>query len=52
MIDDRMIGIVVTAIVLLLQPTWAQEGVAFEAGCALPFQAIAVEHKGVDPSSR
>src|ERR1039458_4851197 len=50
MIGDRTIGIIVTAMVLLSQPTWAQEGVAFDAGCALPFQSIAVEHKGIDDS--
>jgi hypothetical protein len=45
-----MVGIIVTAMVLLSQPMWAQEGTAFEAGCALPFQAIAVQHKGIDDS--
>jgi len=50
MIGDRMMGILVTAMVLLSQPTRAQEGVAFDAGCVLPFQSIAVEHKGIDDS--
>lgn len=38
-----------TGVALLSSTTWAQRGVAFEAGCSLPFQKIAVEHQ-VDES--
>jgi hypothetical protein len=50
MAKSRMVGITVTAIFVSSIMAYAQDDVPFDAGCQLPFQSIAVEHKGVDDS--
>lgn len=47
---QRAVRIVATTLLLLSIPSMAQQGTKFEAGCQLPFESIALEHKGFDDS--
>jgi len=44
------VRIVATTLLLLSISSIAQQGTKFEAGCQLPFESIALEHKGFDDS--